>query len=236
MGLKYDSFVPSFYKTNFIKCFIYKAFRICSTENGFLSEINFLRSYFCQNKFPLFVLNVLFRESICSLYNCRPHVITVPKRDVYFFLIPFLGVQSYRMKRRLSLLSNISILKSMLELFSNPATLFKNSCATFICFFCCLSVYIYIFFIKRDYKGHLENKSKIGQERSSMQQADYHSHRPTPWMLKSVSMHKSPTPLRHSRINQARSEEEEKERQERQRPGGWWKERQPNKRKTHWRN
>ena len=30
-------------------------------------------------------------------------------------------------------------------------------------------------------------------------------------------MHKSPTPLRHSRINQARSEEEEKERQERQR-------------------
>ena len=45
-----------------------------------------------------------------------------------------------------------------------------------------------------------------------MQQADYHRHRPTPWMQESVSMHKSPTPLRHSRMNQARSEEEEKER------------------------
>ena len=51
-----------------------------------------------------------------------------------------------------------------------------------------------------------------------MQQADYHRHRPTPWMQESVSMHKSPAPVRHSRMNQARSEEEEK-RQERQRSG-----------------
>ena len=57
-----------------------------------------------------------------------------------------------------------------------------------------------------------ENKSKIGQERSSMQQADYQCHRPTPWMQESVSMHKSPAPVTHSRMNQARSEEEEKER------------------------
>ena len=45
-----------------------------------------------------------------------------------------------------------------------------------------------------------------------MQQADYHCHRPTPRMQESVSMHKSPTHIRHSRINHARSEEEEKER------------------------
>ena len=32
----------------------------------------------------------------------------------------------------------------------------------------------------RAYKRHKENKSKIGQERSSMQQADYQCHRPTP--------------------------------------------------------
>ena len=35
---------------------------------------------------------------------------------------------------------------------------------------------------------HEENKRKIGQERSSMQQADYQCHRPTPWMQESVSM------------------------------------------------
>ena len=61
---------------------------------------NFLRSYFCQNKFPLFVLNRVFRESLCSLYNCKPPVITIPKRDE-FWKNPILGVQSFRMKRRL---------------------------------------------------------------------------------------------------------------------------------------
>ena len=55
--------------TNLIKCLIYRAFRICSTENGFLSEIDILRSYCCQNEFSLFVLNRVFRESICSLYS-----------------------------------------------------------------------------------------------------------------------------------------------------------------------
>ena len=47
---------------------------------------------------------------------------------------------------------------------------------------------------------------------SSKQQADYQCHRPTPCMQESVSMHRSPTPDRHSRINEARSNDEEKER------------------------
>ena len=42
------------------------------------------------------------------------------------------------------------------------------------------------------FKRHKENKSKIGQERSSMQQPGYQCHRPTPWMQESVSMHKKP--------------------------------------------
>ena len=40
-----------------------------------------------------------------------------------------------------------------------------------------------------------------------MQQADYQFHRLIPWMQESVSMHKSPTPAWHTRMNQARSEE-----------------------------
>ena len=70
-------------------------------------------------------------------------------------------------------------------------------------------------YLGRSYKRHEKNKRKTGQERSSLQQADYHRHRPTPWMQESVSMHKSPTPLmalKQSRMNQARSEEEVKER------------------------
>ena len=44
------------------------------------------------------------------------------------------------------------------------------------------------FQLLRSYKRHEENKRKIGQERSSMQQTDYQCHRPTPWMQESVSM------------------------------------------------
>ena len=91
----------------------------------------------------------------------------------------------------------------------------------------------------RSYKGDKENKSKIGQERRSMQQADYHRHQPTPRIQESVSMHKSPTPLRHSRMNQARSEEKEKERKRDRKDRGQeadGKKGRPNKTKTHWRN
>ena len=58
------------------------------------------------------------------------------------------------------------------------------------------------------YKRLEVNKSKIGQESSSMQPADYKFHQPTSWMQESVSMHKNPTLVRHSGKNQARSEEE----------------------------
>ena len=63
------------------------------------------------------------------------------------------------------------------------------------------------FQLLRSYKRHEENKKKIGQERSSIQQATTNVIE-----QESVSIHKSSTELRHSRMNQARSEEEEKER------------------------
>ena len=51
-------------------------------------------------------------------------------------------------------------------------------------------------------------------------------------MQESVSMHKSPTPVRHSRMNQAREEEEEKERKDR----GQEADGKKGKTKTHLRN
>ena len=64
--------------------------------------------------------------------------------------------------------------------------------------------------LPRPYKRQEENKSKIGQERSfmlrscSLEVLDHQCHRPTPWMQEIVSMHKSPTPVRHSGMNQAK--------------------------------
>ena len=60
------------------------------------------------------------------------------------------------------------------------------------------------FQLLRSFKIHEENKSKIGQKRSSMQQGDYQCHRPNPCMQESVSMHESPTLV--GLLNEARPE------------------------------
>ena len=102
------------------------------------------------------------------------------------------------------------------------------------------------FQLLRSYKKHEEKKRKIGQERNSMQQAHYQCHRPTPWMQESVSMNarkclhaQKPYP------SQAFAHESSKVRGRGEESGietgktnawSWWKERQPNKTKTHLRN
>ena len=49
---------------------------------------------------------------------------------------------------------------------------------------------------------------------SSKQQVDFQCQQPTQWKQESVSMRKSPTPVRHSYMNEARSEEKENRCQE----------------------
>ena len=92
----------------------------------------------------------------------------------------------------------------MQKLWGQPLVIWKRGCYRLL-----LSLYsgfsMCPYQLLRSYERHEENKSKIGQERSSMQQADYQCHRPTPWMQESVPMHIRPTPVRHSRMNRSRS-------------------------------
>ena len=61
-------------------------------------------------------------------------------------------------------------------------------------------------------KRHKENKSKIGQERSSMQTTSDSGPLHECKKVRPCTKVKSTTKVRHSRMNQAMSEEEEKER------------------------
>ena len=95
------------------------------------------------------------------------------------------------------------------------------TCITIILFWALLG-------IQSNYLGHNYKRVKIlkktqrvrldrWQEHGSMKQADHQCHWPTPWMQENDSMHKKPYswhPVRHSCMNQARSEEEEKERKQ----------------------
>ena len=66
-------------------------------HNYYYSKLNIKTN----NGNRLFVLNQVFTESVRSIYNRKLPVIIVPKRDV-LMKIPFLCVQSFRMKRMLN--------------------------------------------------------------------------------------------------------------------------------------
>lgn len=100
LGIKFNSFIPRNYKINVIKCLVNRAFRICSNITFFDSEIKFLKQFFINNKFPLHVINNIFRITLQHIYNPKPLETTVPRKQLYFNL-PYLGNQSNIIKRKL---------------------------------------------------------------------------------------------------------------------------------------
>ena len=100
LGMRYDSFVPHNYKINIISCLVNRAFKICSRLCSFEEEIKFLKEYFCQNKFPLNIVNNVINSTLKKLYNSNNPVPTVQLKSIYFCL-PFIGFHSQALKRNL---------------------------------------------------------------------------------------------------------------------------------------
>ena len=86
----------------------------------------------------------------------------------------------------------------------------------------------YSYQLLSSYRRHEENKSNIGQERSSMQQADYQLMSSALSMNARKCVHaQKPNSFQvfaHESSKAGERGKREEERQERQRPGGFWKE------------
>ena len=93
LGLRFDSFVPSRYKINLIKCLVTRAFRICSNLCDFDIEIEFLKKYFSINKYPYRIIVTNIQKAISSIYNPKPIYLTAAKKPIYVRL-PYLGIHS----------------------------------------------------------------------------------------------------------------------------------------------
>jgi hypothetical protein len=101
LGMKFDSFVPFCYKINLISCMLTRAFRICSDIICFESELNFLKNYFLQNKFPLKIIESSFCKTLDKIYNGNPNDLTVDHKKLYVSL-PYFGLDSYKIKKRIN--------------------------------------------------------------------------------------------------------------------------------------
>ena len=90
LGLKYSSAISYEYKMNLIDCLVDRAYKINTTFQGLLNELDFLRSYFMQNGYNYFVVMRKIAEKMEKSRNPAPSIDTVSKRIVYC-KVPFIS-------------------------------------------------------------------------------------------------------------------------------------------------
>ena len=103
--LKFDSFVPIQFKRGLINSLLYRAWKICSTEQAFQSDMSKIQSLLLSNGYPR-----NFFES------CKKHFLTNidkrvapefgPEKKKIYFSLPYIGIDSAKLKRQIMRLVN----------------------------------------------------------------------------------------------------------------------------------
>ena len=93
LSTKYNSAVPSRYKINLIQCLVSRAYKICSSLSRFNSELEFLKRYFTQNRFPCAVVNSMIFKFSNVVRSTNTPVLTAEKKSL-FCAIPFISFRA----------------------------------------------------------------------------------------------------------------------------------------------
>ena len=101
LGTSFFSFSPKNFKISAIKTLIYRAFHISSNYEMFHDELMFLKNFFQNNGYPLFIVEDCIKKFLDNIFNSSKLIpLTVPKLIMYCKL-PYFGVQSDKMKSEL---------------------------------------------------------------------------------------------------------------------------------------
>ena len=125
---KWDLFTPRKYKINLIRTLTYRCFRICSTASWLKSAVEDLKRLLLQNGYPQGIITFNINDVLNKNRN-KPNdpVATVPQNDV-IILLPYLGLHSNHVTKRLKSCVIVSTLLLMSRLFfkthgaSNPSS------------------------------------------------------------------------------------------------------------------
>ena len=85
------------YKISAITTLLYRAYKISSSPELLDLELNFLKSYFYNNNYPLKLININIRKFFNKINSIVTPITTVPKNKIYIRL-PFIGNQTAKMK------------------------------------------------------------------------------------------------------------------------------------------
>ena len=101
-GIKYLSFIPENFKINAIKTLLYRCYTLSSNWLNFDKEINFLRTFFHSNGFPLSMFNNIVFEFLNGKFSPpTPATQTTTRKYVK---LPFYGHLSYAIRKKLNIM------------------------------------------------------------------------------------------------------------------------------------
>ena len=93
--LRWGSFVPKQYKIGLVKCFIHRAWHICSRSEHFSQEMDFVKSVLMKNGYPQNFRNSLFKKFLQSKYRADiKYPVFGPQNKSIYISLPYCGIQS----------------------------------------------------------------------------------------------------------------------------------------------
>ena len=96
--LNFNSHLPNTYKKCLIDTLLYRAYNICSNYSSFHEEINYLKTVWQNNSFPLFFIYKCVQKFLNKLFIKRNHQnLTSTKKEVLITL-KYLGKTSLQVK------------------------------------------------------------------------------------------------------------------------------------------
>ena len=104
--LNFSACVPNSWKTGLIKCMLYSAKLICSTDVLFNKEVERLREMFASNGYPKVYFDNILEKFLCSLKD-KESVVNQVKEKVerrYILGIPYVGKASRDYKKKVAAL------------------------------------------------------------------------------------------------------------------------------------
>ena len=112
---KYRSFVATDYKSSLITTLLYRSFTIVSDYHKLHEEIVKLKSVLRQNGYPTRFLDKIISKFLDKSFKKRVTITTVAKKTQRLVL-PYLGTQSLRLKRKLNKLFKEQLPSGKLEI------------------------------------------------------------------------------------------------------------------------
>ena len=96
----YSAFIPVEYKRGLVATLLHRAYMVNSSLSGLHDEITRLKGILKKNGYPENFLDRCILRFFNKMYELKPTVLTVPKKDVRIIL-PFLGTSSLIVKNNL---------------------------------------------------------------------------------------------------------------------------------------